>query len=248
MKIENLVNEFSSIDLDEMDEVSLMKRVDTKYILSKYQLPSLLERLRHQYKILDIENNRLMSYSNLYFDTEQNKFYIDHHNGKANRLKIRMRKYDDTGLQFLEVKKKDNKGNTTKSRLETEYIETKLNPSLMTFINEITDESFDLRPTLWNKFKRLTLVDLTNIERITIDIDLSFSKDENERNYDQLIIIEVKQEIFNRKSSVISELKSMGIHPINVSKYCIGMNSLNNGLKNNLFKRKLMKINQITAV
>jgi hypothetical protein len=46
---------------------------------------------------------------------------------------------------------------------------------------------------------------------------------------------------------IIKELKSQGILPFSISKYCIGMLSLHNELKYNTFKRKLLKINKLTA-
>ena len=47
-----------------------------------------------------------MKYSTLYFDTNDKILYKHHHNKKGNRHKIRMRKYIDSNICFLEIKKR----------------------------------------------------------------------------------------------------------------------------------------------
>ena len=61
------------------------------------------------------------------------------------------------------------------------------------------------------------------------------------------MVVEVKQERFNRNSKIVKILKSIQQHPYSISKYCIGMISLYNDLKYNVFKKKLIKINNIIA-
>ena len=67
--------------------------------------------------ILQIDGKRKHDYKSLYFDTEDRKFYNDHHNQRVNRYKVRYREYVDSGLVFLEIKCKNNKGKTIKKRL-----------------------------------------------------------------------------------------------------------------------------------
>ena len=100
------VSKFKPISLDEMNSVALMKRTDTKFVININYLPVVLNTLLKTYQILEIEGRRIMNYSSLYFDTEDFKFYLDHHNGRVNRTKIRQRKYVDSDLTFLEIKKK----------------------------------------------------------------------------------------------------------------------------------------------
>ena len=66
-----------------------------------------------------------------------------------------------------------------------------------------------------------------------------------EKDFSNLVIVELKQERFNRKSEVVKILKSLKQNPYSISKYCIGMISLYNDLKYNIFKKKLIKINNI---
>ena len=84
--IHKITKEISPITLKEMDAVALMKRTDTKFVVSKKMLPVLLETLKEKYRVLEIDNNRVMTYNSLYFDTKDQKFYREHHNGKINPL------------------------------------------------------------------------------------------------------------------------------------------------------------------
>ena len=75
-------------------------------------------------------------------------------------------------------------------------------------------------------------------ERVTIDLNLSYN---NRPFKDDLVILELKQQRLNRHSAVFQSLKSMVIHPMRVSKYCIGMAENDPSLKQNIFKRKFKK-------
>lgn len=245
--ISQIVNSMSQISLKEMDGASLMKRTDTKFIIHENQLISVLETIKNDYKVLEINRDRIMTYSSLYFDTKVKKFYNDHHNGKINRTKIRIRNYVESKLFFLEIKQKDGKGKTNKSRIMVNDFETSLSEKSIKFIEKVTTKSFDLKPIVWNKFNRITLVNKTEKERLTIDLNLSFKMNNKLKNYHDLIIIEVKQERINRNSIIIKTLKNVGVLPYSISKYCIGMANLYKDLKYNNFKQKQLKINKITA-
>ncbi|WP_158837909.1 polyphosphate polymerase domain-containing protein [Polaribacter sp. L3A8] len=245
--IKSIMENFSSISLEEMNSVALMKRTDTKFVINKIQLFSILKEIRNHYKVLEIKKDRIMSYSSLYFDTIENKFYNDHHNGKNNRTKIRQRKYIESDLCFLEIKQKNGKGETNKSRIPVSDFELNLTQSSKDFISSTTLQEYHLEPSLWNGFNRITLVNLKSKERVTVDLNLSYKMNEVKKDFKNLVVIEVKQERFNRKSEIVKSLKSIHQNPYSISKYCIGMVSLYNDLKYNVFKRKLIKINNIIA-
>ena len=134
--ISNNLTKFSSISLKEMDNVSLLKRVDTKFLTTEKKLLEILTLISSDYNVLDIDNKRLMKYSTLYFDTNDIIFYKHHHNKKGNRYKIRMRKYIDSNICFLEIKKKNNAGVTTKFRCSIDDFEANLSPSSLKFIKK----------------------------------------------------------------------------------------------------------------
>ncbi|SDR66797.1 VTC domain-containing protein [Polaribacter sp. KT25b] len=239
------INKFHPISLDEMNSVALMKRTDTKYVINISSLSKVLEKLSETYKVLEIKEQRIMNYSSLYLDTKEFKFYHDHHNGIVNRTKIRQRKYVDSDLTFLEIKKKNGKGETNKFRIKINDFETKLSDKSKKFISEITNEDYNLQTSLWNSFNRITLVNLKENERVTIDFNLTYTVDDKEKKYSNLAVIELKQSRFDRKSLVVKVLKSIGHNPYSISKYCIGVANLYQNLKHNIFKPKLLKINNI---
>jgi len=240
----NLLN-FDKTTLAEMNSVSLMKRVDTKFILKESQLLEVLSKLYDDYKILEIGQERLMKYSTLYFDSENKKCFKDHHNGKLNRYKIRMRKYLVSDICFLEIKKKNNLGITNKIRTQIKDFETNLTSESKDFITKSNINNLLLEPSLYNNFSRMTLVNKNESERITIDVDLSFSFGTDEKKFDKLVVVEIKQEGKRLNTTINRALKSMSILPTNFSKYCIGISNIIDNIKSNRFKEINLKINKL---
>ena len=115
-KTENILHDFKPISLAEMDRVKLMNRTDTKFAFSVEKLTEFLGSLNQFYDVLEIANTRTPHYESLYFDDDQFSFFKDHHNGKTNRFKVRIRKYVESDILFLEVKHKF-KGRTDKKRI-----------------------------------------------------------------------------------------------------------------------------------
>ena len=115
-EISKITASFSPIKLAEMDNVKLMSRSDTKFAFKFSKLPELLNQMMPFYKILEINGKFIHDYKSLYFDTDDRKFYLDHHNGRVNRNKVRFREYVGSDLTFLEIKRKNNKGKTIKKR------------------------------------------------------------------------------------------------------------------------------------
>lgn len=234
---------FESISLSEMDNVSLMKRTDTKFVLNKTQLLRILSEVQSEYKVLEIDKTRLMSYHTHYYDTPDFEFYFKHHNDIAYRTKVRSRTYLDSNLTFLEIKQKDIKGRTIKSRIKTTNTSTNLNGVETNFINNTTSKNYTLKKSLTNSFNRFTLVSKYEKERVTVDSNLSYDR---KMFNSELIVVELKQERLNRNSKVFQSLKRQGIHSMGLSKYCIGVSSENPHIKSNNFKRKFLAINKIT--
>ena len=240
----NLLN-FDKTTLAEMNSVSLMKRVDTKFILKESQLLEVLSKLYDDYKILEIDQERLMKYSTLYFDSQNKKCFKDHHNGKLNRYKIRMRKYLVSDICFLEIKKKNNLGITNKIRRQIKDFETDLTLESKEFITNSNINNLLLEPSLYNNFSRMTFVNKSEAERLTIDVDLSFSFGAKEKKFDKLVVIEIKQEGKRLNTTINRVLKSMSILPTNFSKYCIGISNTLDNIKSNRFKEINLKINKL---
>lgn len=236
---------FASISLEEMNGVSLLKRVDTKFLTSSSELSKLLPALYSDYQILEIDGNRLMNYSTLYFDTQDLRCYKEHHNGKAKRHKVRIRKYVESDICFLEVKEKQNSGMTNKVRCSIDNFETTLSTESKQFIENATKKNWELKPALHNAFKRFTLVNTQRSERVTIDVGLEYKTDSTTKEFKNVVVVEVKQVKQNTRTPIYSILKSNRIRTVSFSKYCMGVSNVFSDVKSNTFKELNLKINQL---
>jgi hypothetical protein len=235
------------ISLKEMDSVSLMNRTDTKFLLSIEQLNDILPLLAKSYRVLEIEGNRSNRYQTLYYDTSDFFHYLQHQNGKRHRYKIRQREYMESGLSFIEVKEKSNKGRTDKSRIKTNDIIPELNENAREFIASKSLSNQLLEPKLWNYFSRITLVSLERKERVTLDTGIGFYFGEQQLDLKNLVIAEVKQDGNSRHSPFMVEMKKRIIRPEGVSKYCLGVALMFPHVKSNNFKEKILRILKITS-
>ena len=243
--IENTLQKFDPVSLEELKDYKLLNRIDTKYICNIKQLPEILKQATNYFNIQTNSGERLFSYESLYFDTCNKKTYFDHHQGKRIRYKIRFRKYLDTGDTFLEIKKKKNYNRTNKRRLQFDFSEN-LKDSHKDFLNsELQISASEFKPAIWTLFDRITLAGKNHIERITIDTNIRFKNDSNEISIPELIIIEVKRDKKTGISPFTRILRSQGIRPIGISKYVLGNIMLSPELKHNRFTNKLLTIKRI---
>jgi hypothetical protein len=240
-----LLCSFDSITLAEMDGVKLLDRTDTKFAFNYDRLPVILNCLKDDYKILDIKGVKQNRYETLYFDTPGFKLYNEHHNGRASRYKVRYRKYVDSNLVFFEVKYKNNKGRTIKSRVKREHINEVIEGKSKELIKEKTPlVPEDLQSKLWVNYSRITLVNKTSTERLTLDLDLQLKKGDQSISYQNLVIAEVKQEKA-RPSPFLKVMKTNHLRKGSMSKYCFGVVTLIDGVKKNSFKPKLLTLNKV---
>lgn len=244
--IKDLLEKFDPITLEEMDEVKLMNRVDTKFAFSIREFQQILPELADHYKVLLIEGTRIPYYESLYLDDHEFNFFKDHHRGKSNRFKVRFRNYVESNLCFLEIKEKI-KGRTVKKRIKVDRIPDELEESHRSFIESVIPQKYDLHPVMWNPFHRITLVNKTEKERLTLDFDLKFKWHGDIHHFDNLVIAELKQESVQRTSAFFALMKKKAIRPYRLSKYCIGSIELYGApfLKFNRFKKKLLHLKKI---
>lgn len=243
--LQTVLQRFEPISLAEMDSVRLMNRTDTKFMIGREQLEQLLATLGNNYRILEVEGVRINRYKTLYFDTPDFMCYRLHHSGKRNRFKVRKREYVESHLSFLEYKEKTNKGRTIKSRIKLGEIGDSLNERENAFIDDRTHCHLTYEPKLWNSFGRITLVDMTAGERLTIDTDIAFEMGNRKADIPELVIIEVKRDENSGVSEVLRQLKHQLVRPESMSKYCLGVALLYPEMKSNNFKQKLLKIEKI---
>jgi len=240
-----IVADFSPISLDEMDDVKLMSRTDTKFAFKANKMPLLLQKLLPFYRVLAIDGALIHDYKSLYYDTDNRKFYLDHHNGRVNRNKIRFREYVGSKLTFLEIKRKNNKGKTIKKRMRVNAISNELSEKQQNYIEKIIGRPMEVNAKQWINFSRITFVHKTQKERLTIDVNLTFENSNEKGDMKHIVIAEVKQERMSRSSDFMRIAKEMYILPIRISKYCLTTLALNPELKKNRFKEKVLFINKL---
>lgn len=240
-----ILSTFDSITLEEMDGVKLLDRMDTKFTFNFNQLPAILEDLHKNYKILNVNGINQNKYETLYFDTSGFKLYLDHHNGQVNRYKVRYRKYVDSDLIYFEIKHKNNKGRTVKSRIRRKRIDEIISGKAAELVytkTPLNPES--LQSKLWVNYSRITLVNKYSAERLTLDLNLEFINKENTFSLPNLVIAEVKQKKIG-DSPFLQVMKNNRVREGGISKYCFGVISLIRGIKTNKFKPKLLNVNKV---
>ena len=247
----HILDSFAPISLDEMSSIRLMNRIDTKYLASEDQLKQLLLMAQGEYMVQSINGVRQSEYSTQYLDDRFNTMYLNHHNGRLTRQKVRIRTYVDTGDYFFEIKLKNNHGRTKKKRIHLTGADTYVQDGAAQFLEEHAMLSIplsDLNPKVANHFKRITLVNNAKTERLTIDRAISFHNNETglDKSMDRLVVIEVKRD-GNTYSPIQDLLREVRIFPSGFSKYCIGMALTTPGIKRNLFNDRIRKIEKITS-
>ena len=205
-------------------------------------LANFLPKLYEEYSVLSIDNIEVFSYESLYFDTPNFDLYKFHHRGKLNRFKFRIRKYVESNLMFFEVKFKNNKGRTKKSRFVKVENEFNLTNQTNEFLQSHSSfENAKLEEKIWINYRRITLVNKNIAERVTLDLNLTFINGDKNITLNNIIVAEVKQE----KSSSSSFVNLMHRHHIRegaISKYCLGICHIYKHLIFNNFKPFLLRI------
>ena len=247
-RIDELLTNLKPITLDEMKDIRLMNRTDTKFVTNKENLARLLELAQGKYYAQFNEGSKIANYMTTYWDTENHKFYLEHHNGRVPRQKVRVRTYMDSDVTFLEIKTKNNHGRTKKKRVEVPSQQITGEGGNEEFLQERVHLGLsDIHPTVRNQFHRITLVNYEKTERLTIDYDVSFHNMETGRSADvgQLVIIELKRD-GNVFSPVLDMLRQLRIKPSGFSKYCIGSVMTNDGLKQNNFRERMVTFTKLS--
>jgi len=219
--IQKILASYRSFSLEKAESVKLMHRVDTKYIIPVDDAIRLLQDIRKDYHVLEIESQRTGTYASTYYDTSDRKMFFSHITGRFPRYKVRERFYSQNRLKFFEVKQKSNKGRTYKRRISISKSGVEANGWLS---EQSPFRAEELMPSLINSFERITLINNERTERVTLDFNLHFRTPSGIATpvYDRVAIVELKQNK-TTGSSIKNYLRSKGIRPGGVSKYCAGM-------------------------
>ena len=227
---------FAPITLQEMEGVKLLNRIDTKYLTDEATLGKVLaDAATAGYRALVAEGTMLSPYNSVYFDTAGLRMFLDHHNRRLVRQKVRTRVYENSGETFLEIKRKNNHGRTKKKRMG-------IDPSLL-MARHSWFTAGELSPVLSTAFRRITLVNPDRTERLTIDMQLRFRNFRTGKtaSLEDAVIIELKQD-GHAASRMKRILLGNRVKPVRISKYCIAQTLTDPSVKHNRFKGKVRTI------
>lgn len=243
----------NAVTLEQMKAVSLMNRVDTKFVTDVATLQLILEDAREAgFQVCEIGGQRLLAYDSIYYDTPDVEMFRVHRNGKKNRFKVRIRKYNIDNKAFVEVKRKNNRGRTKKKRIRfpsERMMELGAVTEAAEFVQSITPwKSVLLSPEAGTAFTRFTLTDELFSERLTIDTNLEFCNYRSGQKVymGNLVIIELKQD--GRKESRMRHiLRENRVFPYRVSKYCIAVSLTDPSVRPGRYLDKIRYIEKKTG-
>lgn len=245
--LKSALTSLSAIPLEAAERVSLMNRSDTKFVLHSTQVECILSALASEYNVLDIDGHRLVHYDGVYFDTAERGLYMQHHNGRLNRVKVRTRQYIENDLSFFEVKQKINGKRTAKQRIPLTGSLDEIHDDEAQLVRAATSlDPAALSPVLRVRYARCTLVHPWRPERITIDVSLAYDSPVGSLDMGGVVVAEVKQERFSRQSEFMRLMQKMRVFPVSISKYCAGMAMTYTDLKYNRFKHKLRTLQRVS--
>jgi hypothetical protein len=235
-ELTDAVEQFDGVSLEGLDErAALLRRVDNKYAVQWEGFLELLEHLRADHDILDIDGRREFAYRSTYFDSPDLRCFTDHVEDRHPRFKARTRLYLDSGTCVFEIKLKRGEGETDKRQIDhpTEDAE-RLTDSARECVNEALNDAHlnapeRMAPTLQTSFHRITLAARDTPERITCDlgVELALPGGDAVRMRDGLVLVETKTE--EGDSEAGRALESVGAEPISLSKYRVGMSLVGGG-------------------
>ncbi len=246
----DLFARFRPISLEALNaKAAMLERLDNKYVVQGPVLHALAAPLAEAFDVLEIDGRRSFTYETCYFDDPELRSYHDHHQGRRQRMKVRVRRYVEAGLCFVEVKLKDRRGITVKKRMpcSPDAID-RLDDAALAHVSRshqlVYCRPFErpLEPVLQMRYRRATLVARVGGERMTVDTDLQFFGQGASRATEAgTFIVETKSAFGNGLADAI--LRTRHLHPTNgCSKYCVGMSLTGAVQKFNRFRPALRKL------
>lgn len=236
------------------DKAEMLSRIDNKYVLRRSHLTAVLPELTRRFDVLAIDGLRAFTYDTRYFDDAERSAYYEHHQGMRKGFKVRVRRYVDARLCYLEVKVKGRRGMTEKFRIPHDAAALdELSPEARAFSSDTYTRQYGkpfrykLAPALDVRYRRITLVARSGGERVTIDTDLSFAtRTASLATGTSAFIVETKSA--NGRGFADLLLRAAHERPTKrCSKYCIGMAALGEVTRYNHFLPTMRKLGMIAA-
>lgn len=233
------VDALRPVGLDELVEhAALMHRTDRKYIAPIDTVRALVADLADTHRVLEIEDRRHTTYRTLYFDTDRFEAARSHVQKRRRRWKVRSRLYVEDGLCRIEVKTKDNRGETQKvmgmsdpSRYgvlageEADFVAFHLSGHPEVRIAELV-------PAAEVCYTRATLSDLNAGTRVTVDWKLVCHLETGDVWMDDsYALVETKGP--STPGVADRALTHLGVHPRSFSKYVAAASTMTSGIADN---------------
>lgn len=233
---------FRTLPLEDLGCAELMDRMDRKFLVPAALMPGILEDLSDRYRVLEVCGRRLSRYSTRYFDTPDLAMYHAHHSGRTRRYKVRVRRYVDSEVGYLEVKLKGHQGRTVKARVPLDG-RSPMERLAEERILGVTDQmpAAGLHEAMVVEYTRLTLVRNDLAERITLDLMLTFSHGDKRRAFPGVVVAEVKQS-GRGASPFVDAMRALNLREGSLSKYCAGIATLEPAAKSNRFRPALRRL------
>ncbi|WP_029136261.1 polyphosphate polymerase domain-containing protein [Nakamurella lactea] len=252
----------SPVGLDQvMAHAALLTRVDRKYLVPLSAFNRVLAGLGDQFRALEIDGRRVFHYRSVYFDTAELAGYHHHLQGRRHRFKVRTRTYLDSGDCVLEVKAKGHRDRTVKYRSPYPAADSeRLTAAGLDFVADRLAGAAPARsgatgstaprssgidiarlaPALTTGYRRATLVDLTSGSRLTCDVDLTFrAGDRTASGPAAAVLVESKSATGTGPADVL--LRGLGVRPLPMSKYCLGIALVHPWVRSNPWHRTLRR-------
>lgn len=246
---QDTLGHFETVDLSQISSSATDDRIDTKFILRDEQLLEVLGDLVGKYRVLDVDGKRFSTYRTQYFDTESFSLFRRHHAGGSNRYKVRARTYLNTQMSYVEIKRRTQRGTTTKLRHRTESFETLLLEDSREFVDKnCQTRSTDLLPALLNNFDRIHLVSPDLPERLTLDLNIEVETETDTIRLPGVAVAEFKQDRCDRNhrdAEFLKKMRAINVRPTGFSKYCMCLLLTTNEIKHNRFKPQLRRLNRL---
>ncbi len=241
---------FAPVSLEALNaKAAMLERLDNKYVVRADALRAIVTDLASSFDVLEIDGQRAFTYETCYFDDAERRSYFDHHQGRRQRMKVRVRRYVDAALCFVEVKLKDRRGITVKKRMP--YAPEKfgtLDAHALAHVSRCHEAQYGrpfdrpLAPVLQMSYRRTTLVAREGGERLTIDSGIRFHAGPDAFGPDEgVFIVETKSAHGHGLADAL--LRRHHQHPTNgCSKYCVGMSATGAVQRFNRFRPALKRL------
>lgn len=239
--LEGVLATFPPISLAEtQNRAEFMTRKDRKYLLPVDLLGDLLHLAPEGTSVMEIDGQRLFRYHSIYFDEADRSAYLAGLRRRPNRFKVRTRHYVDSDLRLLEVKTMSARGETVKTRIAhdcgdlTELSDTERD--WLAGFDQVRRHVDGLLPCLSTTYQRATFVLPEDDGRVTIDLGLTWGAPGSPGfAVGPYAVIETKGT--GKATAIDQALWRMGIRPVPMSKFAVGLSILNPELPANRWNR-----------